>query len=54
MPKKKASTLVKPLRSSYIIVTLLSQYVSEVKILTDDVALAVPQNIRQWANYMQQ
>ena len=42
MCKIEASTFLKALRSSYIIVTLLSQYVGEVKILTDDAALASP------------
>jgi hypothetical protein len=40
MNKKEASTLVTVPRSSYIIVTILSQYFSEVKILTDNVTLA--------------
>jgi len=54
MCKVEASTIFKAPRSSYIIVTNLSQYFSEVKILTDDVTLASPQNIRHWAYYMQQ
>lgn len=49
----EACALVKALRYSYITVTLLSQYFGEVRILTDDIALAAPHTIRYWANYMQ-
>jgi hypothetical protein len=40
--KIEASTFFKAPRSGYIRVTLLSQYFGEVKVLTEDAALATP------------